>query len=81
MKSLNCASNQRFSKRAIWAQVMVAPEDSKIEVLSKGTSNGLIAIMPAGGHIEPTSIFGLNDEWKNAQKNPKKKKKFRTNKQ
>lgn len=53
---------------------MVAPEDSKIEVLSKGTSNGLIAIMPAGGHIEPTSIFGLNDEWKNAQKNPKKKK-------
>lgn len=58
---------------AIWAQVMVAPLDSKIVVLRRGTSNGLMALMPVGGQILPTSIFGLKEEWKKAQKKARKK--------
>lgn len=70
---LNCASNHRLSVSAIWAQVIVAPEDNKIDVLSKGTSKGLIGSIPVGGQIEPTSTLGLKAEWKKAQKNAKKK--------
>jgi len=46
----------------MWAHVMVAPEERRIIVFSKGTSNGLIALIPVGGQIPPTSIFGLNEE-------------------
>ena len=56
------------------AQVIVAPDDKRMQVFSKGTSKGLIAKIPTGGHTAPTSILGLNDEWKNAQKKDKKKK-------
>ena len=46
----------------MWAHVIVAPEDNRIEVLSKGTSNGLIAEIPLGGHTDPTSTLGLKAE-------------------
>ena len=42
-------------------------------MLSKGTSNGLIAVTPTGGHVDPTSTLGLSEAWKNAQKNARKK--------
>jgi len=45
----------------MWDQVIVAPEDNRIVVLSMGTSNGLIASIPTGGHTLPTSMFGLRD--------------------
>jgi len=60
--------------KAICAHVIVAPDESKIVVLSKGTSKGLIAAMPAGGHADPTSTLGLREAWKKAQKKAKKKK-------
>ena len=62
------------SIRAIWAQVMVAPDESKMVVLSMGTSKGLMASIPTGGQTLPTSTFGLKDAWKKAQKKAKKKK-------
>jgi len=42
-------------------------------VFNNGTSNALIGTIPTGGQTPPTSIVGPNDEWKNAQKNEKKK--------
>ena len=61
-----------FSIIAICAQVTEHPLESKITVLSKGTSNGLIGTMPVGGHTLPSSTLGLKEEWKKAQKNAKK---------
>lgn len=40
---------------------MVAPEERRIVVLSKGTSKGLIAEMPVGGQDDPTSMLGLRE--------------------
>ena len=68
------ASSQRRPIRAIWAQVIVAPDARRMVVLSRGTSKGLIALIPTGGHTLPTSMLGLREAWKNAQKNAKKKK-------
>ena len=58
---------------AMCAQVIVAPLDNSTVVFSRGTSKGLIATTPEGGHTVPISTLGLNEEWKNAQKNAKKK--------
>lgn len=55
-----------------WAQVTDTPDDSRIAVFSRGTFIGLKDIMEFGGHICPTSMFGLILLWKNAQKNEKK---------
>ena len=52
----------------------MAPDDKRIVVLSIGTSKGLIASIPTGGHTLPTSMFGLSEAWKNAQKKARKKK-------
>jgi len=52
----------------------VAPEDKRIVVFSIGTSKGLIASIPTGGHTLPTSMLGLSEAWKNAQKKARKKK-------
>lgn len=71
--SLLIASNQCSSIIAMCAQVIVAPLDSKIVVFRRGTSNGLIVEIPVGGHTLPTSILGLKEEWKKAQKKAKKK--------
>jgi hypothetical protein len=42
-------------------------------VLSKGTENGLITVIPVGGQIQPISGEGASLAWKKAQKKPKKK--------
>ena len=39
----------------------MAPDERRIVVLSKGTSKGLIAVMPVGGQEDPTSTFGLRE--------------------
>jgi len=56
------------SIRAWCAQVTLTPEDSKTIVFSKGTWNGLNALIPAGGHKLPISAAGARLLWKNAQK-------------
>ena len=52
---------------------MVAPLDSRMVVFKRGTSNGLMAEIPVGGQTLPTSMLGLKEEWKKAQKKAKKK--------
>lgn len=42
-------------------------------MLSRGTSRGLSGLIPVGGHRPPSSGVGAKLEWKNAQKNPRKK--------
>jgi hypothetical protein len=59
---------------AWWAQVTVAPEDSKIVVFKSGIWNGLKGLIPRGGQIMPISTVGANLLWKNAQKKEKKNK-------
>ena len=51
---------------------MVAPEQSRIRVFNRGTSNGLNTSIPLGGHIDPISIVGAKLAAKNAQKKAKK---------
>jgi len=67
------ASSHRSSINAMCAHVIVAPEDSRMVVLSKGTSKGLMALIPEGGHADPISTLGLSAAWKKAQKNARKK--------
>ena len=55
-----------------WAYVTVTPDDKRITVLSKGSSNGLIASMPIGGQWAPISIVGDRALWKKAQNIAKK---------
>ena len=68
------ASSQLFSIKAMWAHVMVAPDERRMVVFSIGTSKGLMASIPTGGQTLPTSTLGLKDAWKKAQKKAKKKK-------
>jgi len=68
-----CASSQSFSIRAMWAQVMVAPDERRMVVFSIGTPKGLMASIPTGGQTLPTSTLGLKEAWKKAQKKAKKK--------
>lgn len=58
---------------AWWAHVIVIPEDSNATVFRKGIPIGLNVLIPFMGHSSPTWISGDNLEWKNAQKNDKKK--------
>lgn len=58
----------------LWcAHVTVTPEASRTAVLRSGTLNGFRAVTPVGGHEQPMSGVGLEDLWKNAQKNAAKK--------
>lgn len=57
-----------------WHHVTVAPELSKIAVFKSGTEKGLRGLTPNGGHINPISIEGDKELWKNAQKKLKKNK-------
>lgn len=50
----------------------MAPEESKMKVLSKGTALGSKTSIPFGGQILPNSIVGARLAAKNAQKNAKK---------
>jgi hypothetical protein len=52
--------------------VIVAPEQRRIKVLTKGTSKGLNASIPFGGHILPISTVGEILAAKKAQKKAKK---------
>lgn len=54
------------------AQVILTPDDNKINVFKKGNSNGAISSNPLGGHKQPILTAGDKLEWKKAQKNPKK---------
>ena len=58
----------------MWAQVIEQPLESKIMVLRRGTSSGLIGVMPMGGQELPSSRVGWREEWKKAQKKARKKK-------
>lgn len=60
-------------------QVIKAPEVINTKVFNKGTCQGLIAIIPFGGHTQPISIVGFKLEVKKAQKKQKKHN-FRCNK-
>ena len=51
-------SIQLFSITAIWAHVIEQPLDNKIIVFNRGTSKGLMGIIPAGGQMFPNSRVG-----------------------
>ena len=51
----------------------VTPEDSRTAVFRRGTRNGLMGLIPVGGHDTPSSIVGASLLWKKAQKKAKKK--------
>lgn len=53
---------------------MVTPEASRIAIFRSGTSMGSRRWIPTRGHCPPSSGVGARFEWKNAQKNPRKKK-------
>lgn len=55
-----------------WAQVTVTPEARRRAVFRRGTENGLIGVIPVGGHKQPIIGVGASLEWKKAQKNAKK---------
>ena len=56
-----------------WCEyVIVAPEQSKIKVLRRGTSKALKTSIPLGGQIVPISTGGHKQAAKKAQKNAKK---------
>lgn len=50
----------------------VTPEASRTPVFRRGTENGLIGVIPAGGQVEPSSGVGARLLWKKAQKKAKK---------
>lgn len=62
-----------FKRREWWAHVTVIPLDSSTMVLSRGTWKGFNLKIPLGGQVSPSSILGAKEEWKNLQKNLKKK--------
>jgi hypothetical protein len=57
---------------AWWEYVIVAPEQSKINVLTNGTSKALNVSIPLGGQMFPISIVGAILAAKNAQKKRKR---------
>lgn len=59
--------------RLWWVHVTVTPEARRTAVFSRGTSNGFKGVIPEGGQHPPISGVGERLEWKNAQKNPRKK--------
>ena len=52
---------------------MEAPLESNNVVLSSGTAKGSNVSTHTGGHVEPTSTVGLNEEWKKDQKKARKR--------
>lgn len=50
-----------------WAQVTVAPLESKRIVFNKGSSKGFTGSIPNGGHCPPNSTVGVSALWKKAQ--------------
>jgi len=62
------------------AHVTVAPDNSNMNVLSKGTPQGLKAFMLFGGQTDPISIAGDKLEWKKGPEKSEEKHHFRNNK-
>lgn len=58
-----------FIKKQWWAQVIVAPEDSKITEFNRGIPIGIKVWILRGGQFVPNSILGVILLWKKAQKN------------
>jgi len=54
------------------AQVIETPEITKRIVFNSGKLPGCIMLIPSNGHSDPKTIEGHNEEWKKAQKKPKK---------
>lgn len=66
---------RRLPSISAWcAYVTVAPLESSRIVLSRGIVIGFSAVIPAGGHCDPSSTVGASEEWKYAQKILRKKK-------
>lgn len=61
--------NILFLKYSWCDHVIVAPEDNKIIEFNNGISIGSNGVIPIGGHIKPSSMFGEILLLKNAQKN------------
>lgn len=60
---------------SLWcAQVTVTPDAKSTAVFNNGTLNGLIGVIPVGGHVQPSSGVGASLLWKKAQKKAKKNK-------
>jgi hypothetical protein len=57
-----------------WEYVIVEPLDRSKTVFSIGSSKAFTGSIPAGGHEHPSSIVGVSELWKNAQKMDKKNK-------
>jgi len=57
---------------ALWVQVIVRPEIINNNVLNTGIPVGWALIIPTDNQCIPNTIDGHRDEWKNAQKNPRK---------
>lgn len=58
--------------KALCAQVILTPDDSKITVFNNGSPHGFNTSIPSGGQIHPIAIDGANEQWKKAQKKAKK---------
>ena len=54
------------------AHVTVNPDARRTAVLSRGTENGSMGVMPGGGHVHAIWGVGAKAEWKNPQKKAKK---------
>ena len=59
--------------RKWWAAVNVTPDLNKIKVFIRGIPIGLNLLIPLHGHIWPIKMSGDREQWKNAQKNDRKK--------
>lgn len=66
------ASRNKPRATPLWTQVTASPETINNPVFNKGYSATVIIVKPNGGQTPPIKIDGLADEWKKAQKNPKK---------
>ena len=73
VKKVHFAENSKFSSSKQWClNVILTPEETKINVFSKGIKKGLIGSIPHLGQIFPISRVGLRELWKNVQKNDEK---------
>jgi len=72
-KALRCATKVDLSIE--WcASVIVIPEESNNNVLTKGKPQGSTGCVPFGGQTHPIKIEGAKLKWKKAQKKAKKNK-------
>jgi hypothetical protein len=46
------------AKKALWAQVILTPDDNKIKVFKNGSSKGFNTSIPFGGQTQPMETAG-----------------------